>query len=96
MKPANSPPVCCTYRGARSGFVGGLALYWLLSERSVSLELLCGYLFASGLWGAVMGSIIGTWIGAWLDAWRTKSIGVLIKLLIILVGGTLIFLMLLY
>jgi len=45
--------------------------------------------------GSVLGSIIGTWIGAWLDAWRAKSIGALVKLLIIQVGGTLVFLMLL-
>ena len=45
--------------------------------------------------GIVLGSIIGAWIGDWLDAWLAKSIGALVKLLIILVGGTLVFLMLL-
>ena len=95
MKPTNSPPVCCTFRGARSCFVGRLVLYWLLSKPPESLEQLCGFLFMSGLLGSVLGSIIGTWIGAWLDAWRAKSIGALVKLLIIQVGGTLVFLMLL-
>ena len=52
MEPTNSPPVCCTFRGARSGFVGRLVLYWLLSKPPESLEQLCGFLFMSGLWGA--------------------------------------------
>ncbi len=87
--------MCCTFRGARSGFVGGLALYWLLSEPIESLEQRFAFLLVSGLWGAAFGSIIGTWIGAWLNAYRNRSFRVQAQLLIILLGGTVLFLMIL-